>query len=109
MDEDLDRMNREQLAKEVARATNHLLDESQLLTYPVIIGKGRAPIPGYRPDTTLNWSTRSQLRRGIAPSLPAHRTPALHKGHARPEAVTWVPIQREAPAQRWPVRVETIG
>jgi len=43
---------------------NHLVDEINLLTHPVIVGQGALLFPTPARTQRLNWSTRSPLRRG---------------------------------------------
>lgn len=43
---------------------NHLVDEINLLTHPVIVGQDARRFPTPARTQRLNWSTRSPLRRG---------------------------------------------
>src|SRR5258707_11172616 len=57
---------------------NHLVDEMNLLTYPVVIGQGTRLFPVTGPDTALDLvHSQSTPQRGDDPGLPAGRAPAV--------------------------------
>ena len=61
---------------------NHLVDEINLLTYPVVIGQGTRLFPDTGPDTALELvGSAVHPQRGDDPGLPARRAPAVRKGH----------------------------
>jgi dihydrofolate reductase len=67
---------------------NQLVDEITLLTYPVVIGQGHAAIPRHRPGHRARPGRLASHPGGHNdPGLPAHRPPAVHNGHGRPEHV----------------------
>ena len=68
---------------------NDLVDEINLLTFPVIIGQGTRLFPDTGPDIALELvGSRSHPQRRDDPDLPAHRAPAVRNGRARLKHVT---------------------
>ena len=66
---------------------NELVDEINLLTFPVVVGQDYAAVPRYRPGQSARTSRiAGHPQRGDDPSLPAYRALAVWNGHGRHEA-----------------------
>ena len=65
---------------------NDLIDEMNLLVYPVVVGQGTRLFPDTGPDVALELvDLGGHPQRSDDPGLPPRRAPAVRGGHARRE------------------------
>ena len=62
---------------------NDLVDQLDLLTYPVVVGQGTRLFPHTGPDTALELVTSQTTPRGVTIQIYGLRAPAVRNGHGR--------------------------